>query len=59
MYITVLNMFHQNQIAAIALLTHTGDKLQPLDVSVFGTQNHFANEAVLKITAIKVRLHFN
>lgn len=43
---TVLDIFFKNMIAVIRSPAHTSDRLQPLDLSVFGPLKHFPNTAI-------------
>lgn len=49
--------FCRNRIAVIASPAHTSDRLQPLDVSVFGTLYSYVNPALKNKTAIQNRRH--
>lgn len=50
----VINALHMNCIAVVAMPAHTSDRMQPLDVSVFGPFKSFANRTVQEITARQV-----
>jgi len=46
----VIGLFLENKIAVMALPSHTSDRTQPLDLSVFGPLKHFTNVEISKCT---------